>query len=719
MRTKILSAIVIAFLALSIFTSIASAQSQAKEIKSYKDGDRVIFEDEDEGIRIVLTTKQYSNRFTFALGRLLNSFYAITLDRQSWTIGEIVTGQDQFGIDSCSTDVRYDWSITGTGANGLYSTFGQVNLGPRSYTNELRTISINTNNRLAGNYKYQSWWRCKKTVAGIPSYPLMTPLFGESNPDSEIYTLTTSPVCTPNWQCSSWENWGQCNSAGTQNRYRTCTDVSCGYTTGSPETYETRSCGTGTPPPQTCGNGVTEGTEQCDTGTARGSCPATCSSSCTTNSCGTGTPPPTVNDPPIPITILSLTYGYPNGDDITGQVRPGTEVKINFKIKADNSDSFFSLGRDYLLEAGILPKQTAESWFPNTNAQTGFGQSYSIFSIIETSRNVCCKGQPNIASVRVNAGGIIQPDEALKWLLFRDDVSTATYKGSVVVKVPDPTTTDVCPVNPGGEIYWNGTDHVYAVYFLVANDCHFEEGIDTGYSNQKWLIKEISVDIGADTSKLGSSCNDDFDCGIGEICENREGLFKVGKECKGTLTGSAGITSKQKGIKISDIDSATTPELFQSVCTEDIQCEEGSKCTSLNKLVEDNKISDIQASEIANTIKNKITADFVVGATTSVICAKYLSPLLTVGPQSIPIIITACTGAGIVSGIGVDKLISALREGDLSKTGLCTIESNPLTDFIEKAAFFKITGDSTTDGLIIIIGGLFIVVILFRLGGGR
>jgi hypothetical protein len=34
-----------------------------------------------------------------------------------------------------------------------------------------------------------------------------------------------------------------------------------------------------------CGNGITEGSEQCDTGGARGTCPAACSNSCTTNVC--------------------------------------------------------------------------------------------------------------------------------------------------------------------------------------------------------------------------------------------------------------------------------------------------------------------------------------------------------------------------------------------------------------------------------------------------
>jgi hypothetical protein len=57
--------------------------------------------------------------------------------------------------------------------------------------------------------------------------------------------------------------------------------------------YLTKSGGGTTPPPptQVCGNGIKEGTEQCDTGTNNGVCPKTCSTSCTTNTCTT--PPPT------------------------------------------------------------------------------------------------------------------------------------------------------------------------------------------------------------------------------------------------------------------------------------------------------------------------------------------------------------------------------------------------------------------------------------------
>jgi hypothetical protein len=40
--------------------------------------------------------------------------------------------------------------------------------------------------------------------------------------------------------------------------------------------------------PIVCGNGIVESGEACDNGGSNGSCPQTCSTSCTTNSCGGG-----------------------------------------------------------------------------------------------------------------------------------------------------------------------------------------------------------------------------------------------------------------------------------------------------------------------------------------------------------------------------------------------------------------------------------------------
>ena len=66
-------------------------------------------------------------------------------------------------------------------------------------------------------------------------------------------TLTQACVCTPNWSCTNWTNC----SAGSQTRV--CTDAnSCGVNTDKPATTQTCTVA------PVCGNGIIEGTEQCD-----------------------------------------------------------------------------------------------------------------------------------------------------------------------------------------------------------------------------------------------------------------------------------------------------------------------------------------------------------------------------------------------------------------------------------------------------------------------
>ncbi|TXH01138.1 MAG: hypothetical protein E6R05_06030 [Candidatus Moraniibacteriota bacterium] len=69
------------------------------------------------------------------------------------------------------------------------------------------------------------------------------------------------------------------NACGMTNSGRTLCDGSC-----NAATPDDSLC----PSPTVCGDGVQEGVEECDTGVARGACPATCSNTCTNNTCGVG-----------------------------------------------------------------------------------------------------------------------------------------------------------------------------------------------------------------------------------------------------------------------------------------------------------------------------------------------------------------------------------------------------------------------------------------------
>lgn len=66
-------------------------------------------------------------------------------------------------------------------------------------------------------------------------------------------------------------------------------------------------------PAPVCGNGVREGSEQCDLGSSNGSCPSTCSRTCTTNSCGgggggSGAPTVTISASPTTVTSGQSTF---------------------------------------------------------------------------------------------------------------------------------------------------------------------------------------------------------------------------------------------------------------------------------------------------------------------------------------------------------------------------------------------------------------------------
>lgn len=169
-------------------------------------------------------------------------------------------------------------------------------------------------------------------------------------------------------------------------------------------------------------------------------------------------------------------------------------------------------------------------------------------------------------------------------------------------------------------------------------------------------------------------------------------------------------SARQKGLTKSEIGDATTPTLLQSMCTLPEQCESESKCSSLQSLVEDEVISDIQARQIADSISNGITGTISVGGgiTATVACATILGGL-TAG-----IAVPICGAVGIVSGLGLDNFFDSLVEADLSKTGLCVKEGGSWCDFAEKLAFYDFANNKCTSGSIIM-GALAFLLLLIVL----
>ena len=118
---------------------------------------------------------------------------------------------------------------------------------------------------------------------------------------SSTGTKTDGACCTPTNSgcaastCTGTSCWNGCAYiAGTKTGGTCCvpTNSACAASTCSTTTCND-GCkdipGTKTGCTQ-CGNGVVEGSEQCDNGSSNGACPSACSTSCTNNSCPTCTP---------------------------------------------------------------------------------------------------------------------------------------------------------------------------------------------------------------------------------------------------------------------------------------------------------------------------------------------------------------------------------------------------------------------------------------------
>lgn len=93
----------------------------------------------------------------------------------------------------------------------------------------------------------------------------------DNNPLPDVWFPECHYVCNP-------RTWGTCiNGQQLASAWDICT-VPFVYSCTDADTVQT--C-------QVCGNGYREGTEQCDSGGSNGTCPSTCSSSCTTQICAT------------------------------------------------------------------------------------------------------------------------------------------------------------------------------------------------------------------------------------------------------------------------------------------------------------------------------------------------------------------------------------------------------------------------------------------------
>lgn len=156
-------------------------------------------------------------------------------------------------------------------------------------------------------------------------------------------------------------------------------------------------------------------------------------------------------------------------------------------------------------------------------------------------------------------------------------------------------------------------------------------------------------------------------------------------ECSGIVPGEE-VKNIVPGIETKELEGMTTSDLISHGCSNTEQCEEGSKCRSLNWLADKGYITDIDATSMANTLKiqSKLTGTLGGAATGATACALLIGAF-TAG-TALPIAVPMCAVAGGAIGYKITEWASAIASADKSKLGVCVIESDP---FAQITAWIK------------------------------
>lgn len=146
-----------------------------------------------------------------------------------------------------------------------------------------------------------------------------------------------------------------------------------------------------------------------------------------------------------PINLDAVIYNI----EAPVSVEAGKEVVVEFDVKNKGDTG------NYLIEAGIIPKETADAW----------GFTYSIFNWLTQKNTECCEGQPNIfaKTTKLTSGEIDS---------FKLKIPQAPYSGI----------EDLCYDN----VYWDGEGE-YVLYVIVKTDC-YPEG-----ENVAWETRAITI----------------------------------------------------------------------------------------------------------------------------------------------------------------------------------------------------------------------------------
>jgi hypothetical protein len=160
----------------------------------------------------------------------------------------------------------------------------------------------------------------------------------------------------------------------------------------------------------------------------------------------------------------------------------------------------------------------------------------------------------------------------------------------------------------------------------------------------------------------------------------------------------------QVGVEKDKLSSMPTSQMVLSVCSSssnigNLNCETGSSCIVISKLLTDDDITESQAD-----VLRKSFCDAAVGN-------------IGVFSNALKLAISSFDASYKKSCVNALNKDSYFQQN----YGICIIDSDEFN--LEKitgwAAFFDITGDKGVDGLIIIFGSIIFLVILFSISGGR
>lgn len=226
-----------------------------------------------------------------------------------------------------------------------------------------------------------------------------------------------------------------------------------------------------------------------------------------------------------------------------------------------------------------------------------------------------------------------------------------------------------------------------------------------------------------------SKCDGDQDgkqFDASKLCSG-EGVYPGNSQPVGTLDNAKKFALSKEKIK-----TATTGDMLAAVCNDDTDCivkndEEDyeADCIPISKLREEGIVSESKQENFFSDAKSVLTGGAVGGALGIATCIGLVGAGIVSNGILVPAAIGGCAAAGallggsttsaVISATSDDELVKQLDAENADQVGICTLEpKSPGMAFIRKIGeAIPLTGDPTTDGIIVLVGGLFLFMIIY------